>query len=97
MFSSGEAQDLRSKAFGAFSKNGSTIDFRDFVMVIDFNHCHHLQHSIYEGDPPDFQRKPRGEGEANVPDVDVDVDDHDDGEDDVDVDDHGGDEVDVDD
>ena len=90
MFSSGEAQDLRSKAFGAFSKNGSTIDFRDFVMVIDFNHCHHhhLQHSIYEGDPPDFQRKPRGEGEANVPDVDVDVDDHDDGEDEVDDDDH---------
>ena len=90
MFSSGEAQDLRSKAFGAFSKNGSTIDFRDFVMVIDFNHCHHhhLQHSIYEGDPPDFQRKPRGEGEANVPDVDVDADDHDDGEGEVDVDDH---------
>ena len=91
MFSSGEAQDLRSKAFGAFSKNGSTIDFRDFVMVIDihclhYHQCHHLQHSIYEGDPPDFQRKPRGEGEANVPDVDV--DDHDDGEGEVDVDDH---------
>merc|ERR1712083_1152100 len=34
VFSTGEAQDLRSKAFGAFSKNGSTIDFRDFVMVI---------------------------------------------------------------
>merc|ERR1712055_297577 len=34
VFSSGEAQDLRSKAFGAFSKNGNTIDFRDFVMVI---------------------------------------------------------------
>merc|ERR1712179_776909 len=34
VFSSGEAQDLRSRAFGAFSKNGNTIDFRDFVMVI---------------------------------------------------------------
>ena len=34
VFSSGEAQDLRSKAFGAFSKNGNTMDFRDFVMVI---------------------------------------------------------------
>ena len=45
MFSSGEAQDLRSKAFGAFSKNGNTIDFRDFVMVIViFPHHHHYHH-----------------------------------------------------
>jgi len=34
VFGSGEAQEMRSKAFGAFSKNGNSIDFRDFVMVI---------------------------------------------------------------
>jgi len=34
VFTSGAAQDLRNKAFGAFSKNGNTIDFRDFVTVI---------------------------------------------------------------
>merc|ERR1712059_225824 len=31
---SAKGQDMRSKAFGAFSKNGNTIDFRDFVLVI---------------------------------------------------------------
>merc|ERR1711874_134071 len=34
VFASGEAQDMRSRAFGAFSKNGDTINFRDFVVVI---------------------------------------------------------------